>query len=90
MADSQLDGSFSGLWSCEICGRTGSACTCEHFNRFTGAWGPDKTLTEAEMASEYWRMVISEYRTGLEAFKEHAKELKSRVLGADTRREGYL
>lgn len=28
-----LDGSFSGLWACEICGYGGFLCRCEHIIR---------------------------------------------------------
>lgn len=51
----ELDGSFSGLWSCELCGKTGTACTCEHFSRWGGGWGSDKELWDAELAAEYWK-----------------------------------
>lgn len=54
MAD-RLDGSFSGLWSCEICGRTGTECTCEHFQRDGWVWGDRRELTDAEAAAEYWK-----------------------------------
>jgi hypothetical protein len=60
----KLDGSFSGLWTCELCGHTGAECTCEHFARGTWARGPDKTLSEAEMASEYWRGQMIWFRSG--------------------------
>lgn len=49
----KLNGSFSGLWTCELCSKMGTECTCEHFDR-GWAWGKDKTLTEAEMAAEVW------------------------------------
>jgi hypothetical protein len=49
----KLDGSFSGLWTCELCSKTGTDCTCEHFDRGF-AWGKDKTLTDAEMMAEVW------------------------------------
>jgi hypothetical protein len=52
MAD-KLDGSFSGLWTCELCGKTGTDCTCEHFDRGF-ARGKDKTFTDAELAAETW------------------------------------
>ena len=50
----KLDGSFSGLWTCELCGKTGTACTCEHFSRWGSAWGPRKRLTDAEAMAEFW------------------------------------
>lgn len=52
MAD-KLDGSFSGLWTCELCSKTGDECTCEHFDRGY-AHGPDKTLTDAEIMAIFW------------------------------------
>ncbi len=67
----QLDGSFSGLWTCELCGHTGAACTCEHFSRWGGAWGPRKHLTDAETAAEYWRSAYHYYRTGSSEAFEH-------------------
>lgn len=89
-AKSQLNGSYSGLWSCDLCGHTGAACRCEHFNRGTGAWGPDKRLSDAEMAAEQWRMILSYYRTHMEEHQEQAEQLRSLVFGADTRSEGFL
>jgi hypothetical protein len=68
----KLDGSYSGLWVCDLCGHTGDECHCEHFNRGTGAHGPDKTLTEPELAAEYWRLTIAWYRTGLEEYKDQS------------------
>lgn len=49
----KLDGSFSGLWTCELCSKTGTDCTCEHFDRGF-AWGKDKTFSDAEFAAEVW------------------------------------
>lgn len=66
-----LDGSFSGLWTCELCGKTGTDCTCEHFARWGSAWGPHKHLTDAEIAAEYWRSAYHYYRSGSpQAFEE--------------------
>lgn len=87
MAD-HLNGSFSGLWICDLCGQTGSACHCEHFNRGTGVHGPDKTLTGAEIAAEHWRSVLAWYRTGLEDHKEQANFLGSLGRGDDYASEG--
>lgn len=73
----KLDGSFSGLWSCEICGKTGAECTCEHFQRGGNVWGHHGTqFSDAELAAEYWRLVIGYYRTGLEEYKEQAETIK--------------
>lgn len=58
----QLDGSFSGLWTCELCGKTGAECTCEHFARWGVGRGPDKTLTDAELMAEVWHQYIRGYR----------------------------
>lgn len=58
---SQLDGSFSGLWTCELCGKTGTDCTCEHFDRGY-ARGPDKTLSDAELMAEVWYQEVRGYR----------------------------
>ena len=60
----KLTGSFSGLWSCEICGETGTGCTCEHFAR-NSTRGRDKTLSDAELAAEYYRGQIIKYRVGI-------------------------
>lgn len=49
----KLDGSFSGLWTCELCSKTGTDCTCEHFDRGY-AHGKDKTLSDAEIMAEFW------------------------------------
>ena len=54
----RLDGSFSGLWSCELCGGVGAECTCEHFSRGGGAWGPNKELSDAELAAEAFRQLV--------------------------------
>lgn len=73
----KLDGSFSGLWSCELCGKTGDACTCEHYQRGGNVWGHHGTvISESELAAEYWRMVIGYYRTGREEFKEQAHTIQ--------------
>jgi hypothetical protein len=55
MSRNKLDGAFSGLWTCELCGKTGETCTCEHFARWGGGIGPDKTLSDTELAAEFWR-----------------------------------
>lgn len=52
MAD-KLDGSFSGLWTCDLCGKTGTECTCEHFAR-NDTRGRDKTLSDAEIMAIFW------------------------------------
>lgn len=52
----KLNGSFSGLWTCDLCGKTGTDCTCEHFAR-NGTVGHDKTLTDAELAAELWYQI---------------------------------
>lgn len=49
----KLDGSFSGLWTCELCGHTGTDCTCEHFAR-NWTRGKDKTLSDAEIMAVFW------------------------------------
>lgn len=52
----KLDGSFSGLWTCELCGKTGTDCTCEHYQRGGNVWGWHGTpLSDSEAASECWR-----------------------------------
>lgn len=60
----KLNGSFSGLWTCEICGHTGAECTCEHFARWGGGVGPDKTLSGPEIMAEFWRGQMIWYRVG--------------------------
>lgn len=73
----KLDGSFSGLWSCEVCGHTGDECHCEHFQRGGNVWGSHGTvLSGPELAAEYWRMVIGYYRTGLDAYKTQAETIR--------------
>jgi hypothetical protein len=70
----KLDGSFSGLWTCELCGHTGDECHCEHYNRGGNVWGHHGTvISESELAAEYWRLIIAYYRTGLEEYKEQAQ-----------------
>ena len=67
----RLDGSFSGLWTCELCGRTGVECTCEHFSRGGGAWGPDKEFSDAELAAEAYRQLVRACAgTGLASFED--------------------
>lgn len=69
-----LDGSYSGLWSCELCGYSGFMCRCEHFNRGGNVWGNHGTqFSGAELAAEYWRLVIGYYRTGLEEYRDQAE-----------------
>jgi len=58
----ELNGPFSGLWTCELCGKTGTDCTCEHFSRWGGAWGRDKTLTNSELMAEYWHQDLEVIR----------------------------
>jgi len=53
----ELNGSFSGLWTCELCGKTGTDCTCEHYDRGY-AWGHDKTLSDAELSAEAYRQLV--------------------------------
>ena len=66
MAKDKLDGSFSGLWTCELCGKTGTECTCEHFARNGTARSRGyKTLTDAEIMAEYWRGELIKYRAGI-------------------------
>lgn len=73
----KLDGSFSGLWTCEVCGHTGDECRCEHFQRGGNVWGSHGTvLSGSELAAEYWRMVIGYYRTGLDAYKTQAETIR--------------
>ena len=85
----KLDGSFSGLWTCELCSKTGDECTCEHFNRDSAAHGPDKTLTDAELMAEVWyaRCVANEwfddynyYGTEAHLQKFHVEEDRVYVL----------
>ncbi|UDL16672.1 hypothetical protein SEA_ATUIN_279 [Arthrobacter phage Atuin] len=57
MAD-KLDGSFSGLWTCELCGKTGTDCTCEHFSRDFPTWGKRKTFSDAELSAELWHAIV--------------------------------
>lgn len=83
MAKNQLDGSFSGLWSCELCGYSGFLCRCEHFNRGTGAWGRDKTLTGAEIAAEYWKSAYQYYRTLSDEAFEQSETFRRMVEHAD-------
>lgn len=54
----KLDGSFSGLWSCELCGKTGTACTCEHYQRDGNVWGKSKEFSNAEAAAEFWHQTF--------------------------------
>lgn len=83
----KLNGSFSGLWTCELCGKTGTACTCEHFNRGTGAWGRLKTLTEPETAAEYWKALYNYAEANGKKETERSKDRmeiwKSFVHGKD-------
>jgi hypothetical protein len=52
----KLDGSFSGLWTCELCGKTGVECTCEHFAR-NATQGRNKQFLDSELAAELWYAV---------------------------------
>ncbi len=77
MAKDKLDGSFSGLWSCELCGHTGAECRCEHFARWGGGVGPNKELTGPEIAAEMWRSAYHFYRTGSEEAFQQFRALQS-------------
>jgi hypothetical protein len=82
-----LHGQFYGFWGCELCGYSGFLCRCEHFQRDGNVWGPDKTLTDAELAAEHWRLVIAYYRTGLEEYREQA-DLMLRLAGVTNASQG--